>query len=282
MPQIDLPAYASDDVQMIGGFDELEEFLRGVPAEELHARYLARFPRPAQVTWDETQLIAFVLKSFSRGSSSMPTPAGYSAATLASKEEFLEEFERQAWSWADEEDVRYGLAEARLALGGNIPLEERLECIETLKRGKPKRGPGAHSLTHRERDIHIMVTVDLVSRLGRLRATRNETSEHECACSIVARGLNECGLLISEKSVARIYRSKKRSLIADHPSTDALVQAQKWADEIYGTDADLELGRQLEVAQAIALSIIETTPDHEDTALFVTSRYRFVLSKSSD
>ena len=216
--------------------DELEEYLRGVPAQVLHDRYFASAWNPATYKMCEDELVAFVVSRFAGHTEFLAKPTGYTTETLASEEEFLGEFRRQARSWLDEEDIKYGLAEARLFLGGVIPVEERSKCIETLKRGRPKRPPGAHPRAHEERDRLIRFLVAKVIGLGGVRATRNETSEHECACSIVARGLNKCGITLSEKSVARIYREASR-ITTDALAMDALALAEDWADEIYGDDA---------------------------------------------
>src|SRR6185503_16049569 len=67
-------------------------------------------------------------------------------------------------------------------------------------------------------------------------------------CSVIAQALRRCGLRISEKTVNRVYSEQRRSLTALDHTTSALLKVREWADNFYGTDAELELKRQLELS----------------------------------
>ena len=245
MRQTKQSAFPPNGELMIGGLDELEEFLRGVPAEVLHDRYFASPCNPATYKMSEDELVEYVARQFTSHTLWWTEPTGYTSETLASKEEFLAEVRRQARSWFDKEDIEHGLAEARLLLGGKIPSEERLNCIETLKRGRPKRPAGTYPRATEERDTLIRFLVGKVMGLSWLRATRNETSEQECACSIVACGLTKCGTTLSEKSVARIYRKASRSGTA-YQVMVAIELVEDWADNVYGDNAILFVAKWLD------------------------------------
>lgn len=73
---------------------------------------------------------------------------------------------------------------------------------EVLANGRRPGRPGAPQKF--ERDTWIYGAVEKVRKLG-FNATRNVTSEHASACSIVTTALAELGVALSEKSVERIW-----------------------------------------------------------------------------
>jgi hypothetical protein len=92
-------------------------------------------------------------------------------------------------------------------LGALAPIVRKV-IIPALKQGLPPKQLRRGQPTNSFRDRLIAETVEQICRRG-FSPTRNEASDQECGCSIVAEALGQLGIRLKEKSVARIWAKHK-------------------------------------------------------------------------
>jgi hypothetical protein len=112
--------------------------------------------------------------------------------------------------WQEAHDALCRRAQELTDQGEALPLDLQQYVVAAAKGfHSPAKGPGASPYRNFGRDLCIKVAIHHLLELG-FTATRNEATEDESACSIVATAMRQIGIEMSEAAVAKVWEKAVR------------------------------------------------------------------------